>query len=297
MNRDNLSSESVKFLIFDTETNGLLSNNQADTSGLKWPRLVSLAYILVDRNNKILHQHDSIIWPEDFKIKKSASKIHGITQQHAMLNGSVLEGQLDEFKNYVEKATHLVAHNIDFDLNIMKNEYSILGQSTDFLNMPTICTMKQSAEYCNIRLQNGMLKWPGLEELHSVLFHEGLKNVHDALEDTKATMRCLYELLDRDIISKPYKLGKPLKQDVMYIKDKITSIRSFIESLSYADNISTKQINVLSSKVEDLFELLEKIEIEDEYEAGENTTQKHKASNSNVELDSNFDDMDDDLPF
>lgn len=74
------------------------------------------------------------------------------------------------------------------------------------------------------------------------------------------------------------------------IKEQMTSLRAFVESLSYADSISTKQISILSQKLEAFFETIEELDFE---EADNQDSDK----SISIEIDDSFDDMDDDLPF
>ncbi len=76
----------------------------------------------------------------------------------------------------------------------------------------------------------------------------------------------------------------------MNLKEQMASLRAFVESLSYADSISTKQISILSQKLEAFFETVEDLDYEDD---DNQTFSKTKE----VEIDESFDDMDDDLPF
>jgi len=44
------------------------------------------------------------------------------------------------------------------------------------------------------------VKFPTLEELHTVLFGENFQGAHDALADVRATAKCFFELLRRNVI-------------------------------------------------------------------------------------------------
>jgi len=59
--------------------------------------------------------------------------------------------------------------------------------------------MQESTNLCKLPGPRGY-KFPKLEELHKVLFGCNFEGAHDALDDIKATERCFWELVKRNII-------------------------------------------------------------------------------------------------
>lgn len=185
------------FLIFDTETTGLPQNFNAPLTDFdNWPRAVQVAWQLHDLDGKLVEVKDFVIKPEGFDIPYNAAKIHGITTEVAQHYGISLEEAMAEFSRDVDKATFLVGHNIQFDVNILGCEYLRMGQSNILEGMATIDTSNETANFCQLPGgKGGGYKYPKLEELHFKLFDEGFAEAHNAAADVEATTRAFLELV------------------------------------------------------------------------------------------------------
>lgn len=189
----------MKFLVVDIETTGFPSR-PAGRGGMysyhsldKYDssRIVSIAWVLLDSNYDTITEDYYIVKPNGFKIPERATEIHGITTEMAMSDGIVFDKvveHLDElFKKYPD-ITHIVAHNLDFDLNIIKSElyrHDALSLLSEFKKLREICTMKETARY----MING--KFPKLSELYALCFEgKDMDNAHNALHDTRNCAAC-----------------------------------------------------------------------------------------------------------
>lgn len=189
-----------KFLFFDTETTGLPRNYNAPISDLEnWPRLVQLSWIVTAADGKALNVKDFIIKPDGFTIPEESSKVHGITTDIAMRDGTPLQDVLTEFVSDLEATDMIVGHNVDFDKKIVGAEFLRCKLRSKSLDKPTVCTMKSSTNYCALPGKYGY-KWPTLQELHNKLFGESFEDAHNSLNDIKATKKCFFELRERGII-------------------------------------------------------------------------------------------------
>ena len=188
----------TKYIFFDTETTGVPRNYKASMQDTdNWPRLVQLAWLLVDERGTELKRKSVIIRPDGFTIPEKAAQVHGITTERAQNEGLPLRNVLDEFMQDLELAEEIVGHNIDFDIHIVGAELCRLGLSTQKIsNKPTTCTMKSFTNFCAIPSNNGYggYKWPTLDELYCKVFGHGMENAHDALADILATKECFFEL-------------------------------------------------------------------------------------------------------
>ena len=192
-------------LFFDTETTGTPRNYKAPvTDSYNWPRLVQLAWLMVDKDGNILKQKSVIIKPDGFSIPSDASAMHGITTERAQREGRPLNEILNEFMLDLSLAIQVVGHNIDFDMHIVSAELYRMNLDYNLLmDKPSTCTMKSSTDYCAIPQQNnyyGGYKWPSLQELYRKLFNREFVDAHDALADITATKECFFELRKRGII-------------------------------------------------------------------------------------------------
>jgi len=192
-----------KILFFDTETTGLPQfYNAPITQVNNWPRLVQLAFIEYYEDGTLAANHNYIIKPVGFSIPRDATHIHRITNEQAQTEGRDLTQVLDIFVNAITESSILIAHNFDFDRNIVGAEFVRKEFDTKpILTKRSFCTMKNKdiVNFCRISGKNGY-KWPKLEELHYKLFNQKFSDTHDASIDISVTAKCFWELLGRGII-------------------------------------------------------------------------------------------------
>lgn len=188
-------------LFFDTETTGVPRNYKAPATDTRnWPRMVQLAWLLTDGAGKQLSQGEFIIKPDGFTIPVEASKIHGITQERALVEGVELRRAVDAILADLARASVLIAHNVQFDEKILGAELIRLGLPNHVETKPRRCTMQSATDYCALPGPYGY-KWPKLQELHQKLFAESFDGAHDALVDVKACARCYFELVRLGILN------------------------------------------------------------------------------------------------
>ena len=193
------------YLFFDTETTGIPENWKAPLTDFEnWPRLVQLAYQIFDIEGNLIMEGDYIIKPDGYTIPIESSRIHGITNERARSEGENLLKVLENFKFLIDEAHTIVAHNLDFDEKIVGCEYLRMGFSNPLVEKNRICTMKSLTNYCAIDDIFGY-KYPNLSELYFKLFNTELEETNNALVDIRATSKCFWELVNRDIIN----LSKP----------------------------------------------------------------------------------------
>ena len=198
------------YIFIDTETTGV---NQARD------HIVQLAWIIADENGQVLLEKEYIVQPDDFFIPASAVAIHGITNAQAKREGEPIEDVLSELIDDAEDVEYVVAHNASFDLAFLRREYLDTGLDNPFDRMKPYCTMRSSVAFCRFPKLNGGTgyKWPKLDELHFHLFGKYFDGAHDAMADTKACMRCFFELIEQGVIKAPSK-NKSIARNRLYLK-------------------------------------------------------------------------------
>jgi DNA polymerase-3 subunit alpha/DNA polymerase-3 subunit epsilon len=173
-----LHSKMVRLLFFDTETTGLPKHSAISALQLKenWPDLVSICWIIVDDGVRVKKEYH-IIKPEGWTVPAAASKIHGITQEKAVLEGKSLADVLEVFRQDCATADFLVAHNLFFDRNVVFNAYAWrlnIGPTGFWKNGKELCTMLKSTNELRIPSRYGkakdMYKYPSLDELYRATF-------------------------------------------------------------------------------------------------------------------------------
>lgn len=188
------------YLFFDTETTGLPKNWKAPLSDINnWPRMIQLAYIVYDENEKRVHGQDMIILPENFDIPEEASKIHGITTDKAKKFGKVIGDVLMDLAYCLSHTQTVIAHNISFDEAIVGCEFVRIKKENPLERKSKICTMKAATNFCKLPTAHGF-KWPKLIELHRALFSSDFDGAHDARNDIEATAKCFFEMKKRGLV-------------------------------------------------------------------------------------------------
>lgn len=192
--------EKKYILFFDTETTGLPKNWKASYKDVdNWPRIVQLAWQLFDENGNLIESENFIVKPKGFEIPFNSSKIHGISNERANLEGANLETILKEFKQKILGSTLLVAHNMSFDAQVMGSEFYRETSDNPIDKIDKFCTMDQTVNICKISGEYGF-KWPKLGELYKHLFSVEFSETHNAMDDVKATSKCYFELKKRKLI-------------------------------------------------------------------------------------------------
>ena len=190
------------YLIFDTETTGLPTDWKAPISDLNnWPRLVQIAWTHCDNSGNIISESDYIVKPQGFIIPDDAVNVHGISTERANNEGIALQTVLNEFSIAISQSSFLVAHNMKFDERIVGAEFLRENIENQLLDIPKICTMELSVDYCRLPGRYGKYKWPSLADLHCKLFGVDFEEAHDAAVDVRACTSCLFELKNRGILT------------------------------------------------------------------------------------------------
>lgn len=194
----------MNFLIFDTETTGLPKKYNARWDDLEnWPRLAQFAFTLMDDKGEEIDSVSTLIKPDGWEIPKEKFFIeNNMSTERCEAEGVEIFPVLRRFQDMLKQADYKVAHNINFDNPIVGSEIIRAGITKElFQYKKGLCTMRSTTKFCNIPFPNGTgTKWPKLEELHEKLFGMTFSGAHDALEDVRATGRCLIECINKGII-------------------------------------------------------------------------------------------------
>jgi len=197
----------MNYLFFDTETTGMPDDFKAPVTDTEnWPRIVQIAWAHVSTEPYGIDRTLSyIIRPDGFTIPEDAAEVHGITTERAKKEGYSRRGVLEAFSKAIGVSDVLVAHNVSFDLPVVRAELVRLKGRDTLQGVTTICTKEASTDFCQIRFSNGGhgYKWPSLQELHETLFGTRFDEAHDAQADVEAGAHCFLELLDQGVISDP----------------------------------------------------------------------------------------------
>jgi DNA polymerase III subunit epsilon len=182
------------YLFFDTETNGKAKDFNAKMTDVdNWPRITQLAYSVYDKEQKLMFSVSTLIKPDGWVVPNERFFIdNNMSTERCEKEGMPIAIVLQRFVDSIQLCDFLVAHNIDFDYNVLGAEMIRAGIKAN-RRLERICTMKSTTDFCDIRNAYGA-KWPKLEELHEKLFGTKPEVSHDALEDVNATAKCFFGL-------------------------------------------------------------------------------------------------------
>ena len=192
INEDTFSN--MKLMIFDTETTGLPPKNRQCMDPAQWPHIVQLSYLVYDTEaDKIQSFKDVIIsLGTHIPLPDESVAIHGITRTISLTKGIDIRVALFDFKIMLMECGKCVAHNYDFDSNVLQIEARRHNMALYFPS--PFCTMRISTNLCKLTHPTGGYKWPKLLELHEHLFHRAPKNTHNSKIDVIVTLRCYHML-------------------------------------------------------------------------------------------------------
>ena len=191
-------------LFFDTETTGIPDRSAKwDVDFNEYPHIVQIAWVFGD----VAESH--IIRPDGWEIPDDTVEIHGITTEYAMEHGEAFVFVMDRFIAFAKKAGLLCGHNIHFDTGIVKANilrelgheyYNANDVEQALFKGKRIDTMRSTMKWVDARNSWGKLKFPNLGELYARCFPGETFPAHDALEDTKAVVRCLPVILKMGLV-------------------------------------------------------------------------------------------------
>lgn len=187
-------------IIFDLETTGLpVMTDKRKYHDYKMldkydnSRIVQIAYTCVDDNYNVLYERD-------YKIKgvalNGSEKYHGITEDVLEKHGLVFNDIVNNMYYDFAQCNTLIAHNADFDFNVLLSELYRRGY-VDFtlmlINKRLICSMHGFKNLVNKKNKWGGVKYPSLTELFKFVFGDDyeIENAHDAYYDVKALVDSL----------------------------------------------------------------------------------------------------------
>jgi DNA polymerase III epsilon subunit-like protein len=186
------------YLYLDTETTGFFKKDVARTHESQ-PHLVQVGLSWLDNHEFPRAEFNFVVKPDGWEIPTGASDVHGITTDIACLWGCISEkAAVNLFAKLLGRADFLIAHNLAFDLEIMR-----IAAARYEVDLPTdfscVCTMELTTDLCKLPGRYGKYKWPKLIEAHQFLFNTGFDSAHDAMADVRACRAIHLELRKRGL--------------------------------------------------------------------------------------------------
>jgi len=164
----------TSYLIFDTETTGLRNHILSKEQ----PFITEFCGCILDTATGGESWHEWLVKPP-ISIPNEVTSITGIDDALVKECPSFCE-VAEDVRHIVEGADSLVAHNLAFDLDMLRFEFDRCGEPLVF-PAHRICTVEASLHIKGRRLS--------LADLHEHLFGEPHKEAHRARPDVEALVR------------------------------------------------------------------------------------------------------------
>lgn len=179
----------IKFIVFDTETNGMSNCSLLSISALK------LVYDFEEKTLTKLEEFDRYYFKEEGEpLNYYALRVHGLDDYTIRKKRSNCDYppyfslDVNSFINFSKDIKHFVAHNISFDEKFIPFTLPI-----------KYCTMIETVNLVKIKGKGSNYKWPKLSELanfYNVPFEED--KLHGSLYDTTILGRIIFRMLKTD---------------------------------------------------------------------------------------------------
>jgi len=169
-------------IFYDTETTGL---TLPKCSNLEFqPRIIEIAMIQTDDEFNIIRQFESFVNPE-IPIPAIITKITGI-EEGDVKDAPTFSEIFPDVKEFFESDDVVIAHNLRFDLNMLKNDCLRIGKE---IKLPSqkICTVSSS-----MHITGKMIK---LQTLYEMLLGKPAEQKHRALDDVRLLLEMYKELV------------------------------------------------------------------------------------------------------
>ena len=153
-------------------------------------RIIEIAYVIYDSRFNIIRKVESLVKPDGFIIENS--HIHKITQEDACQNGQDIETILQNLEKDLIDVDRIVAHNIDFDINVLLSECYRSKKNNLIKNIflkQKYCTMKNGKSLMKTK------KYPKLTELYQYIFKKEVIQKHRALSDVEICTDCYRKMV------------------------------------------------------------------------------------------------------
>jgi DNA polymerase III epsilon subunit-like protein len=206
-------SKYPNILVFDTETTGLIPKYSSDKTNN--PYITQLSFIIYNtETNSIRSTFNAYInLPDEVEIPPIVTNITGITKETCQEKGISFQEAFAEFYYAILCSDCIVAHNIEFDIQMM---YIEIERNKHLLNhYPEVntlfhperlsrikidikCTMRMTVTECALLRttdkKHTYKKFPKLAETYEYLFQKTPENLHNSIIDVIVCLRCFLKI-------------------------------------------------------------------------------------------------------
>lgn len=200
-------------LFFDTETTGIRKGGFV-------PRVVQIGALLTDDQGNTISELNILLHPEGFEhVPQEAANVHGFTIEKIKSAGVDRLYGLSVFFDLAKNAQTLVAHNAEYDMDLMQietdfykqraldSEQSRVQEWQEVLEQAQVfCTMLNTREIMQLPLSAAQASFfrdtgidqkyknPRLIEAYQHFFQKDFEGAHDAMADVRACRDVYFKL-------------------------------------------------------------------------------------------------------
>lgn len=176
------------YIVLDTETTGLPRDRsnppvEKNLHIYDTARILQLSWAVYDINGKLIKIEDYLIKPCGYQV--ASTEIHGITEEMAQ-NGYMFKSVMNKFCQDLKNIQAIIAHNINFDDNVLKSEmirYDLYILLNEYNKIKKICSMKKCKNIVKVIGKSGKIKYPRQCELYKCVIGEEMMNAHNSKYD------------------------------------------------------------------------------------------------------------------
>lgn len=189
------------YLIFDTETNGLMDYKRpADAPGQ--PRVAQFAALVTDAQGNITGSYTQYVKRDGWSMSPDTTAINGITDDMLDRDGIPIIHALDYYFNLIERGFAVVAYGAQFDCKMMRSEARRAGIDDRFEQTNNICIMREARGFAKsigreiIKAGGSNKGWPKLTDLCNFLDVAPVGTAHGAVDDAATLHLCFRKMLE-----------------------------------------------------------------------------------------------------
>jgi DNA polymerase III epsilon subunit-like protein len=172
--------KSSVYMVLDTETTGFSANDH----------IIQLSYVICNSEFVVLRQYDELV---TVPVEIKNTFVHGITNEMCRMQGRSFDRiARDTFSHDLQQCTHIVCHNAEFDMRMLKTSlerYQCTEQINIMAQKKVICTMNDPMTIAltnrvnTTKEKSTKPKPPTLAELYTTVTGKQMHNAHNALYD------------------------------------------------------------------------------------------------------------------
>ena len=164
-------------------------------------RMVQISMMLCNENLEQVEMLDFIIKRDGFNIENS--NFHGITNAISSEKGMSLSEVALILSNKLKHISHIIAHNANFDISIIKSELHRLSLSSiieEINSKQVLCTMNLTKSIVKAKNKYNKIKDPSLSELYKFVFNKNIENAHNSNYDVINLHSSIKQLYDTNVL-------------------------------------------------------------------------------------------------